>query len=247
MINLELALGSFWQLARHWKMGDTAKLELSCEGGNLQLNFSAKLGHPDNQHFRKEELPTSSTPPPSTSPPASCKRKTPSQLRRQDRRRLAALDKAASVQAALDKATADKAAAEKATAEKAASEKAIAEKTKAEKANVNTAVPEAAAVKATATQAVAVKPSDRSSVLRFAAKQDNVGSAKVKAKVTLAANKELAGPALAAAAKALGPNTSYREMCVEAQKIAKSVEEIDAIAALWKTYTRQMARAKKCH
>ena len=142
-----------------------------------------------------------------------------------------------------DKATADKAAAEKATAEKAAFEKAIAEKTKAEKANVNTAVPEAAAVKATAAQAVAVKPS----VLRFAAKQDNVGSAKVKAKVTLAANKELAGPALAAAAKALGPNTSYREMCVEAQKIAKSVEEIDAIAALWKTYTRQMARAKKCH
>ena len=242
MINLELALGSFWQLARHWKMGDTAKLELSCEGGNLQLNFSAKLGHPDNQHFRKEELPTSSTPPPSTFPPASCKRKTPSQLRRQDRRRLAALDKAASVQAALDKATADKAA-----AEKAASDEAIAEKTKAEKAKGNTAVPEAAAVKATATQAVAVKPSDRSSVLRFAAKQDNVGSAKVKAKVTLAANKELAGPALAAAAKALGPNTSYREMCVEAQKIAKSVEEIDAIAALWKTYTRQMARAKKCH
>ena len=107
MINLELALGSFWQLARHWKMGDTAKLELSCEGGNLQLNFSAKLGHPDNQHFQKEELPTSSTPPPSTSPPASCKRKTPSQLRRQDRRRLAALDKAASVQAALDKVTAN--------------------------------------------------------------------------------------------------------------------------------------------
>ena len=128
-----------------------------------------------------------------------------------------------------------------------ASDEAIAEKTKAEKAKGNTAVPEAAAVKATATQAVAVKPSDRSSVLRFAAKQDNVGSAKVKAKVILAATKELAGPALAAAAKALGPNTSYREMCVEAQKIAKSVEEIDAIAALWKTYTRQMARAKKCH
>ena len=142
-----------------------------------------------------------------------------------------------------DKATADKAAAEKATAEKAAFEKAIAEKTKAEKANVNTAVPEAAAVKATAAQAVAVKPS----VLRFAAKQDNVGSAKVKAKVTLAANKELAGPALAAAAKALGPNTSYMEMCMEAQKIAKSVEEIDAIATLWKTYSRQMAREKKCH
>ena len=74
-----------------------------------------------------------------------------------------------------------------------------------------------------------------------------VGSAKVKAKVTLAATKELAGPALAAAAKALGPNTSYREMCMEAQKIAKSVEEIDAIDTLWKTYTLQMARAKKCH
>ena len=89
MINLELALGSFWQLARHWKMGDTAKLELTCEGGNLQMNFSAKLGHPDLQHFQQEKSPPSSTSPFVTSPPLSCKRKTPSQLRRQERRRRA--------------------------------------------------------------------------------------------------------------------------------------------------------------
>ena len=177
MTNLELALGSFWQLARHWKMRDTAKLELSCEGGNLQMNFSAKLGHPDLQHFRQEKLPSFSVP-----PPPSCKRKTPSQLRRQDRRRVAALDKAATVQAALDKATADKAVADKAVADKAAAykaaaDKALAEKTKAEKAKAeqakaNTAakiaVTMAAAEKAAATQAV--KPS----VLRFAAKQDTV-------------------------------------------------------------------------
>ena len=182
MTNLELALGSFWQLARHWKMGDTAKLELTCEGGNLQMNFSAKLGPPDLHHFQQEKLPSFSVPPPSTYPPPSCKRKTPSQLRRQDRRRVDALDKAATVQAGFDKATADKAAADKAVADKAAAykaaaDKALAEKTKAEKAKAeqakaNTAakiaVTMAAAEKAAATQAV--KPS----VLRFAAKQDTV-------------------------------------------------------------------------
>ena len=51
MMNLEVALGSFWQLARHWKQGESAKLELSCEDGNLQLQLSASLGHPDSIHF----------------------------------------------------------------------------------------------------------------------------------------------------------------------------------------------------
>ena len=133
MTNLELALGSFWQLARHWKMGDSAKLELSCEGGNLQMNFSAKLGHPDLQHFQQEKPPTSSTSTPATSPPLSCKRKTPSQLRRQDRRRCAALDKAA-VKAATDRIAADKAASHKVAAEKAVAEKAVADDAIAEKA-----------------------------------------------------------------------------------------------------------------
>ena len=68
---------------------------------------------------------------------------------------------------------------------------------------------------------------------------------KKKQKVTLASTKELAGPALAAAAKALGTNTSYREMCAEAQKLAKTVKEIDAVATLWKTYTLHKAARPK--
>jgi hypothetical protein len=163
MLNLEIALESFWQLARHWKMGDTAKLELSCEGGNLQMNFSAKLGHPDLQHFTQERLS------PSTSPPPSCKRKTPSQLRRQDRRRRAAIDKAAA-----DKAAADKAAAYKAAADKAIVEKAEAEKAKAaEKAILGKATRIAETRAATEKAAAALAASAQSSVLRFAASQDN--------------------------------------------------------------------------
>ena len=178
MLNLEIALESFWQLARHWKMGDTAKLELSCEGGNLQMNFSAKLGHPDLQHFTQEKLS------PSTSPPPSCKRKTPSQLRRQDRRRRAAIDKAAADRAAADKAAADKiaagkAAADKAAAYKAAADKAIVEKAEAEKAKAAekailgkaTRIAETRA--ATEKAAAALAASAQSSVLRFAASQDN--------------------------------------------------------------------------
>ena len=51
MLNLEVAVSSFWQLARHWKSGEKAKLELACEGGNLHLQLSAMLGHPDHIHF----------------------------------------------------------------------------------------------------------------------------------------------------------------------------------------------------
>ena len=168
MLNLEIALESFWQLARHWKMGDTAKLELSCEGGNLQMNFSAKLGHPDLQHFTQEKLS------PSTSPPPSCKRKTPSQLRRQDRRRRAAIDKAAADRAAADKAAADKIAAGKAAADKAIVEKAEAEKAKAaEKAILGKATRIAETRAATEKAAAALAASAQSSVLRFAASQDN--------------------------------------------------------------------------
>ena len=47
MLNLEVALSSFWQLARNWRQGEEAKLELSCEDGNLQIQLSASLGHPD--------------------------------------------------------------------------------------------------------------------------------------------------------------------------------------------------------
>ena len=83
MSNLDVALSSFWQLARHWKQGDTAKLELSCEAGSLHLQLSAKLGHPDHIHF------------PQSLNSSSCKKKSPSQLRRQERRRQQALSKAA--------------------------------------------------------------------------------------------------------------------------------------------------------
>ena len=84
MMNLEVALGSFWQLARHWRQGESAKLELSCEDGNLQLQLSAKLGHPDSIHFPD--------PDPTSSP--YVKKKSPSQLRRQERRKKEAEAKA---------------------------------------------------------------------------------------------------------------------------------------------------------
>ena len=53
---------------------------MSCENGTLEMNISAKLGHPDLLHF----LPA--PPPPSTIPPTSFKRKTSSQLQRMVRR-----------------------------------------------------------------------------------------------------------------------------------------------------------------
>ena len=75
MSNLDVALLSFWQLARHWKQGDIAKLELSCEAGSLHIQLSAKLGHPDHIHF------------PQSLGSSSWKKKSPSQLRRQECRR----------------------------------------------------------------------------------------------------------------------------------------------------------------
>ena len=51
MSNLDVALASFWQLARHWQQGDAAKIEMSCEAGSLNTQLNAKLGHPD---LRKE-------------------------------------------------------------------------------------------------------------------------------------------------------------------------------------------------
>ena len=83
MSNLDVAVATFWQLARHWKNGDKAKLELSCEGESLHLQMSARLGHPDQPHFP----PPSPPPPPPSSFIPSSKKKTPSQIRRQERRR----------------------------------------------------------------------------------------------------------------------------------------------------------------
>ena len=82
-----MAVTSFWQLARHWNQGDKAKLELSCEDGNLHMQLSAVLGHPDQPHFPRPPPPQAPFPPPK-------KTKSPSQLRRQERRQREALAKA---------------------------------------------------------------------------------------------------------------------------------------------------------
>ena len=87
MSNLDVAVTSFWQLARHWKQGDKARLELSCEDGNLHMQLSAVLGHPDQPHFPRPPPPQAPFPPPK-------RRKSPSQLRRQERRQAEALTKA---------------------------------------------------------------------------------------------------------------------------------------------------------
>ena len=63
MLNLDVAVASFWQLARHWKSGHTSKLELACEGGNLQIQLSATLGHPDHVHFHAPNHSPSPSPP----------------------------------------------------------------------------------------------------------------------------------------------------------------------------------------
>ena len=78
MSNLDVALKSFWQLAGHWKQGETAKLELSCGDGNLHLQLTAQLGHPDAPHFPSQPV---------------LKKKSPLQMRRQERRRQEALNK----------------------------------------------------------------------------------------------------------------------------------------------------------
>ena len=47
MCNLDVALASFWHLARYyWQQGEAAKLEMSCEAGSLNIQLNPKLGHP---------------------------------------------------------------------------------------------------------------------------------------------------------------------------------------------------------
>ena len=50
IFNLDVAVSSFLQLARHWNQGAKDKLELSCEDKSLHMLLSAVLGHPD-QHY----------------------------------------------------------------------------------------------------------------------------------------------------------------------------------------------------
>ena len=63
MSNLDVVLAGFWQIARHWKNGDKAKIELSCEAGKLHMQLSAVLDHLDQPHFshRPPPPPTSSS------------------------------------------------------------------------------------------------------------------------------------------------------------------------------------------
>ena len=51
MSNLDVALAGFWQIARHWKNGDKAKIDLSCEARSLHMQMLAMLGNPDQPHF----------------------------------------------------------------------------------------------------------------------------------------------------------------------------------------------------
>ena len=86
MLNIDVAVNAFWQFARCWKTFEEKKLNLSCQNGFLQLNFSTSLGHPDIMHFPPPPPP----PPPHqapTPPLHSCKTKTSSQNRCEERRR----------------------------------------------------------------------------------------------------------------------------------------------------------------
>ena len=59
------------------------------------MQLSAALGHPDHPHFPHPPPPP--PPPPAPSPPIRKKKKSPSQLRRQERRRQEALARAEEV------------------------------------------------------------------------------------------------------------------------------------------------------
>ena len=74
MFSLHMTLASFLQLARHWQQGEVTKLEMSYEARSLNIQLNAKLRHPDLLCFHHPSAPP-------------CKRKSPSQLRRQERRR----------------------------------------------------------------------------------------------------------------------------------------------------------------
>ena len=65
MSSLDVAIASFWQLARHWQLGEAAKLEIPCEAGSLNVQLNAKISHPCLIHFHHPSAPT-------------CKRKSPS-------------------------------------------------------------------------------------------------------------------------------------------------------------------------
>ena len=42
--SLDVALASFWQLARNWQKGEVALLEISCEAGSLNIQLNVQNG-----------------------------------------------------------------------------------------------------------------------------------------------------------------------------------------------------------
>ena len=75
--NVSPGCGFFQVLAAGNALATGWSLEMSCEAGSLNIQLIAKLGHPDLLSFHHHYAPP-------------CKRKSPSQLRQQDRRRHAA-------------------------------------------------------------------------------------------------------------------------------------------------------------
>ena len=61
MSNLDVALATFWQLARYWQQDEAAKLKLSCEAGRQNLNAediapSEKAEKPKESFLEHENL-----------------------------------------------------------------------------------------------------------------------------------------------------------------------------------------------
>ena len=85
MLNIDVVSSSFWQFARFWKNVEKAKFQMACENGVLEMNLSYRICHPDLVHFPPPPPPP---PPPSSPPlfPPPFIKKTPSQLRRKERR-----------------------------------------------------------------------------------------------------------------------------------------------------------------
>ena len=74
---LDFALASFWKFARIWKVGKNCKLTLTCNQGQGEVHLVAGLGAADEQHLPLDGLRSQKY----------RRKKTPSQLRREERRR----------------------------------------------------------------------------------------------------------------------------------------------------------------
>ena len=72
---LDFALASFWEFVKIWKSGNKCKFLLTCDGGQGRVELVAELGAAEDLHFLAPPLPYNG------------RKKTPSQLRREERRR----------------------------------------------------------------------------------------------------------------------------------------------------------------